>query len=93
MAANHPPQPRQPHPVEISLDHDGALRALDWWLQTQDTNGEPGDGSPEFFEYLEQIGRDFPDSVVQPESEDTHGTQPPEGAHAFAHRDQPSKDQ
>ena len=93
MAAALPSQPRQAHPVEISLDHDGASHALDWWLRTQETNGEPGDGSPEFFEYLEEIGRTFPDAVVQPEPEDTLETQPPDGGQSSAHIDQPSKNQ
>ena len=93
MAAALPSQPRQAHPVEISLVHDGASNALDWWLRTQETNGEPGDGSPEFFEYLEEIGQTFPDSVVQPEPEDTLETQPPNGGQPSAHLDQSSKNQ
>ena len=67
MAAAHPANfspAAQVQPVEIDLNHNGALNALDCWLRTQEVNVEPGDGSPEFFEYLEQIGRDFPDSVV-----------------------------
>ena len=76
MAAAHPVNPPAAQPVEISLDHDGALNALDCWIRTQDVNDEPGDGSPEFFEYLEQIGRDFPDSVVPPSMEEAWDEQP-----------------
>ena len=64
MAAAHPVNLPAAQPVEIDLNHNGALNALDCWLRTQEVNEEPGDGSSEFFKYLEQIGRDFPDSVV-----------------------------
>ena len=66
MAVARPPQALAATPVEIDLNHQGACYALDCWLRTQEVNGEPGDGSPEFFEYLEQIGIDFPESVVPP---------------------------
>ena len=69
MAAAHPARTPAAVPVEIDLDHAGACYALDCWLRTQETNGEPGDGSPEFFEYLEQIGIDIPDAVVPPLAE------------------------
>ena len=68
MATAHPPQALAAAPVEIDLDHQGACYALDCWLRTQEVNGEPGDGPPEFFEYLEQIEIDFPESVVPPPS-------------------------
>ena len=72
MAAAHPAKlpAAQVQPVVIDLNHNGALNALDCWLRTQEVNDEPGDCSPEFFEYLEQIGRDFPDSVVPPSMEE-----------------------
>ena len=52
--------------MKIDLDHKGGCHALDCWLRTQEVNGEPGDGSPEFFEYLELIETDYPESVVPP---------------------------
>ena len=67
MAVARPPQALAATPVEIDLNHQGACYALDCWLRTQEVNGEPGGGSPEFFEYLEQIGIDFPESVVPPQ--------------------------
>ena len=72
MAAAHPVNlpAAQVQPVEIDLNHNGARNALGCWLRTQEVNDEPWDGSPEFFEYLEQIGGDFPDSVVRPSLEE-----------------------
>ena len=76
MAAGDAPRRQRRYPVCITLDHDGACDALDNWVSTQATNNEPGDGSPEFFEFLEELGDRFPDAIV-PESEDEGETTPP----------------
>ena len=70
-----------PRPVEIDLDNDDACYGLQAWLDTQETNGEPGDGSPEFFEFLEVLGKEFPDSVVPPsDEEEEEDCEPPRAA-------------
>ena len=70
------PRPRR-YPVCITIDHDGACHAIDEWIRTQETNGEPTDGQ-EFFDFLEEVGDSFPDAIVH-ESDD-EARDPPEGA-------------
>ena len=76
MAAGDAPRRQRRYPVCITLDHHGACEALDDWERTQATNNEPGDGSPAFFEFLEELGDRFPDAIVS-EDEDQGGTPPP----------------
>ena len=79
-----------PRPVEIDLDNDDACYGLQAWLDTQETNRDPGDGSPEFFEFLEVLGKEFPDSVVPPSDEEEdyvppRAAGPPESGSLQAH--------
>ena len=79
-----------PRPVESDLDNHDACCGLQTWSDTQETNGEPGKGSPEFFSLLEGLGKKFPDSVVPPSNEEEdyvppRAAGPPESRSLQAH--------
>jgi len=59
--------------------------AYDAWVKTQDTNDEPGEGTPEWEEKLHEMALTYPDSVVdEPEVEqDNHAPEPENGEPLF----------
>ena len=79
MASGDAPRRQRRYPVCITLDHDGACQALDNWERPQAINNEPGDGSPAFFDFLEELGDRFPEAIVS-ETDDEEETIPPSSA-------------
>ena len=53
----------------LTIDHDGVCHKLDNWIETQATNKEPGEGTPEWERLIHQLAVEHPSAVVS-ESED-----------------------
>jgi hypothetical protein len=77
LAMADPTYPRQV-PVEIDIFHEDAMHAMQAWFDTQEANGAPGDGTPEFLAQLEQVALEFPGCVIHPPDADNE--EPPQAA-------------